>query len=513
VLHVPEDYATIQLAVSKAYPGQVISIAPGIYHEAVKVRTPGITIRGRDRATVILEGNYQLPNGMEIEANRVVVENMTARHYVGNGFYWDGGEDTRYPLLGYRGSYLTAISNGDYGIYAFNAQDGMFDHDYAAGSPDSGFYIGQCNPCNAIITNVTDEWNALGYSGTNASGNLVIRDSTWDNNLSGIIPNTLDSEKLPPQHQATIYHNNVFNNNNAQAPAKPLEYALIGTGIGLPGGVGDVVMGNNVHDQENYGIIIIGNIDDNFWVPSDNRIIGNTVTNSGVADLVLATPSGTGNCFSNNTAFTSLPRLIEQKYPCDSPLARVQGGDAGVTPAVLARFIYARGGNFHPTHYNDALATKAADQAAAAANLQNMPNADTFSLGAAIISDLHLFDVPAAGATPSVARDDLTPLASGGNAVFHFLLGLYAEALPIAIYGAWLAVGFWDLATQKVESAAKQLGWLAVMVVIPILGPIAYFLFGRSSLSRRFRIMFVLGVPVLFIAVLLLLIVLASLVG
>ncbi|HEY7127485.1 MAG TPA: right-handed parallel beta-helix repeat-containing protein [Ktedonobacterales bacterium] len=491
ILYVPEDYTTIQGAVDAAHPGQIVSIAPGIYHEAVRVKTSGITIRGLDRNQVILEGDYKLPNAIEIESNQVVVENMTARHYAGNGFYWDGGEDTSNPLIGYRGSYLTAISNGDYGIYAFNAQDGMFDHDYASGSPDSGFYIGQCYPCNAIISNVTSEWNALGYSGTNAGGNLIIRDSVWDNNMSGILPNTLDSEKNPPEHQTTIYNNLVYSNNNAKAPAKPLEYALIGTGIGLPGGNGNVVIDNTVRDQQNYGIIIIGNLDDNFWVASDNRIIGNTVSNSGVADLVLSSPTGTGNCFSDNTADSSLPPLIQQKYPCDSGLAQLQGGDLGITPVVLSRFIYARSGSFHPTKYNDPLVPTPPAQ-------PDMLNSDGPALP--IFTDLSLFNVPAAGATPNIDSSDLTPLASGGIAVFHLLLALYGDVLPIALYAAWLSVGFWDLGRNEKLSSGVKLVWMAVMVVIPILGPIAYFFFGRSALSRSFRIMFVVGAPVLFLA-------------
>jgi hypothetical protein len=138
-LHVPAEYPTIQKAVDAAQPGQIILVAPGIYHEAVRVKTPGITIRGEDRNQTILDGLFTLPNGIEIEANNVVVENMTARYYAGNGFYWSGEEDADQPRSGFRGSYLTAYVNGDYGIYAYNFQNGEFDHSYAAGSPDSGF--------------------------------------------------------------------------------------------------------------------------------------------------------------------------------------------------------------------------------------------------------------------------------------------------------------------------------------------------------------------------------------
>lgn len=504
-LHVPGDYPTIQAAVDAARPGQIISIAPNIYHEAVRVKTPGITIRGQDRNRVILEGDFTRPNGIEIEANDVVVENMTARHYAGNGFYWDGGKDPGHPLSGYRGSYLTAYANGDYGIYAFNFQNGQFDHSYAAGSPDSGFYIGQCYPCNAVIDHVVSEWSALGYSGTNAGGNLIIRDSIWRDNMTGILPNTLDSEKNPPQHQVVLINNEVYDNNNDQAPTKPLEYPLIGTGIGVAGGVGNVIINNHVHNQRNYGIIVVASIDKNFWIPSDNRVINNDVTNSGVADLALAAPAGAGNCFSGNHATRTLPALIEQKYPCDSALAQLEGGDPSLAPVVVSRLLHANGDNFHPRQWQTINETVIP----ASRNQPQMPNIDGPALP--IFPDLSLFNLPPAAQVHSIARSTLTPLLSGGSSVFQFLLGLYAELLPVAIYAAWLALGFWDLARNEKLSNAARLIWMIVLVAIPILGPIAYYFFGHSSLSRSFRVMFVVGAPVLYVAVTLLLLWLASL--
>ena len=95
--------------------------------------------------------------------------------------------------------------------------------------------------------------------------------------------------------------------------------------------------------------------------------------------------------------------------------------------------------------------------------------------------------------------------------MFQFLLGLYAELLPVALYAAWLSLGFWDLARNEKLSNAAKLLWMVVLVVIPILGPIAYYFFGRSQLSRSFRVMFVIGAPVLYLAVTGLLVWIASL--
>src|SRR3546814_1435355 len=104
---------------------------------------------------------------------------MTAKNYTVNGFFWTG-------VTGYRGSYLTAYRNGDYGVYAFDAVKGQLEHIYASGSPYAGLYIGQCYPCDAVIDDVISEYNGLGYSGTNSGGNLLIVNSTWRHNRAGI---------------------------------------------------------------------------------------------------------------------------------------------------------------------------------------------------------------------------------------------------------------------------------------------------------------------------------------
>ena len=101
-LAVPADYPTITEAVDAAVPGDLILISPGVYNEAVNVTTDELTIRGLDRNEVILDGELELDNGIRVlGAKGVAIENMTARNYTNNGFFWTGVD-------GYRGSYLTA---------------------------------------------------------------------------------------------------------------------------------------------------------------------------------------------------------------------------------------------------------------------------------------------------------------------------------------------------------------------------------------------------------------------
>ena len=75
----------------------------------------------------------------------------------------------------------------------------------------------------------------MGYSGTNATG-VVIRDSLWDRNGAGIVPNTYANEALAPQARATIVRNTVTNSGRARVPIKTALAGFVGIGIAIAGG-------------------------------------------------------------------------------------------------------------------------------------------------------------------------------------------------------------------------------------------------------------------------------------
>lgn len=499
-LRVPQDHDTIQAAVDAAEPGDTVLIGPGVYHEAVKVLTPYLTIRGTDRNTTILDGEYHLPNGVHVaEADGVVVENLTTRHYLLNGVYWNG-------VQGYRASYVTAYANGDYGIYAFDSVWGRVDHSYAAGNPDSGFYIGQCYPCHAVITDVIAVDNAVGYSGTNAGGDLWIVNSEWADNMAGIVPNTLDSEKLAPQRGATIAGNWVHHNNNIDAPAKPLQTVALGIGIVVTGGLDNEIHGNRVENHGAYGIAVFPIIDANLWLSGGNRVRDNAISGSGLADLALGAFSTGGDCASGNQFATSLPGLIELQYACGTDEAgtpgtagpRPGGGAMAVTNRLLAGFAavmngHAPGGDW--TTYPDAPAQP------------SMPDADAAAVPAApevavpgIIAVRSLDEIPSIGQSDSSAPEVTfmgLPIAASPAAM---LIGLYGYAFPLILYVAWVVLALWDLARREDLSGGRRIGWSAAVLVLPVIGPVGYLLAGGSAIPRGMRYFLVFGGIVIYLA-------------
>ncbi|HEX6544224.1 MAG TPA: right-handed parallel beta-helix repeat-containing protein [Ktedonobacterales bacterium] len=503
VIHVPTDKPTIQQAVNAAQAGDLILVAPGVYHEAVRVCTADLTIRGENRNTTILDGQSKLTNGFTVLADNVIIENMTAHHYAGNGFYWTN-------QTGYRGSYLTAYDNGDYGIYAFGSKHGEFDRSYASGSPDSGFYIGQCYPCDAIINGVLSEWNGLGYSGTNAGGNLVIENSEWRLNSAGIVPNTLDSEKIAPEQGTTIINNYVHDNGNVRAPYNLWSHIPLGDGILVPGGDLNYIANNRVINNSEYGILVVGNIDQQFWLASGNVIRGNTVVGSGVADLGLASPSGANNCFADNKAATTIPPLLELSHPCGTPLPLNGGGDFSITLRLLAK--YANTGFSEPgPSYQPPDFRKAPVPPPQPAMLDvNAPPGpifvDAFPAGTTSADGTP----PAAKALTSGGSAMLQPLGFTGYSVVQILLSLYGNLLLFALYAAWLAVAFVELGQRQDMSGSRKLGWGVVVLAVPILGPILYYFAGGSKLSTRFKLGLVIGAPALCLLATVLLMVLAS---
>ncbi|MFE2752034.1 NosD domain-containing protein [Actinosynnema sp. NPDC059335] len=328
-IRVPADAPTISAAVSLAQPGDLVLVAPGVYHESVKVGTDRVTLRGESRDGVVIDGRLRQPNGIVVTASGVAVENLTVRNNTHNGVLvtgsaraaagtpGDGGYDTGDEpvtfLKSFLVSHVTATRNGLYGIYAFSAQDGVIEHSYASGSADSGIYVGQCKPCRIVVRDNIAELNAVGYEGTNAGGDLYVVGNRFVGNRVGLTISSDHQEKLLPQEGAHVVGNLIAANQQEATPEQA--DGGWGLGVGIDGGNDNRVVRNRIDGHVNAGLVITATSD----IPADgNQVLENAFTANAV-DVGWTFPTatrGTGNCLRGNELATTVPEALATTAPC-----------------------------------------------------------------------------------------------------------------------------------------------------------------------------------------------------
>jgi len=347
------QFSSIQAAVDAARPGDWILVAPGDYHEhadhrrgrwpqprdtpaGVVIAKPDIHLRGMNRSSVIVDGTrggrggacsrqpgrqdfgpsgsygkHLGRNGVLVwRADHVSVENLTVCNflagdgYSGNQIWWDGGYGEikrfgRIGLHGYHGAYLTATSTffrsaataAQYGLYTSRVSGGMWNYVYSSNFNDSDLYIGAClNVCDQTVDHAHAQYGALGYSGTDAGGRLVIENSEFDHNSDGFDTNSDNSptDKPSPQdgtcpgggispvshtHWCWVFiHNYVHDNNNPNVPASVsgAGNSPVGTGVSFDGGRNDMVIDNRIVNNGAWGLILTPFPDTESPPPKDN---------------------------------------------------------------------------------------------------------------------------------------------------------------------------------------------------------------------------------------------------
>jgi len=328
LIRVPEDVATPREAIAAAAPGDVILLAAGTYDGGLVVPEDkhDLTIRGVDRNAVVFDGKGFNLNAIEVEADRVTLENLSAHDFDGNGFYWE-------RVDGFTGRYLTVWNVNLYGIYATESVNGLFERSLVSGAADAAFYVGECQPCDTKVTNVEGRLSAIGYSGTNTGAGLELSDSVWDRNGTGILPNSFDGQALqPPERQSTFRGNTVRDSGTVAVPAHTPLAGFVGIGIGVAGGIDNAIADNTITGSARYGIALFPTLQQGGGVyeATGNEVTGNTISGSGVADVGVAMVDGKppANCFSGNTYGTILPANPTKADPCGD--AQVTAGDATV---------------------------------------------------------------------------------------------------------------------------------------------------------------------------------------
>ncbi|WP_194895110.1 right-handed parallel beta-helix repeat-containing protein [Catenulispora pinisilvae] len=328
-IHVPADAPTISAAVALAKPGDLVSVAPGVYHETVKITTPRITLRGESRDKVVIDGQLQQADGVVVTAPGVAVENLTVENNTQNGVLvtgsaraaagspesggdYDTGSEPVNFLNSFLVSYVTATRNGLYGIYAFSAQNGVIEDSYTSGGADSGIYVGQCKPCHIVVRDNIAELNAVGYEGTNASNDIYVVGNRLVGNRVGLTTDSDHQEKLLPQQGAVVAGNLVAANQQAATPEQA--DGGWGIGIGVDGGSSNQFLHNRVTGNVNAGLEITATQD---VPPNGNQILDDVFAGNGL-DVGWTFPNATvgqGNCVSG-TGLVTNPSGLPKTAAC-----------------------------------------------------------------------------------------------------------------------------------------------------------------------------------------------------
>jgi thiol:disulfide interchange protein len=88
------------------------------------------------------------------------------------------------------------------------------------------------------------------------------------------------------------------------------------------------------------------------------------------------------------------------------------------------------------------------------------------------------------------------------SSVWQLVFGLYGYLLPFALFAAWIALALWDLARRDDLGRGATVAWVAVVLIVPFLGVLAYHALGRPKLPGWLRAAMIGGGIVAYVIVL-----------
>lgn len=316
---------SIQAAINAAAAGAVIQIEPGTYGEALTVDKPGIRLvglGGDGKPGVVLRNPGGVDDGITVTSNSAgfSLDNVTVRDFTENGVLLNGVD--RFRL-----SRITAIGNGEYGIFPVFSSHGVIERCTVTGHSDAGIYVGQST--DVEVRRSTAHGNVLGIEIENSTRVSVLENDSYDN-VVGVMVVLLPGLTVKTSDGVRVHGNRVHDNNrpNFGHPGELESFVPTGSGILVVGADRAIIDDNVVTGNQFVGVglgssLLLGALaglppsafDDIEPNPDGVRVTNNRATgNGGISSIpflpavdLLWDGSGTGNCWFANQFGTSVP--------------------------------------------------------------------------------------------------------------------------------------------------------------------------------------------------------------
>ena len=234
---------SIQEAVGRANPGDLIRVFPGTYHETVYIDKDNISLQG-----VIQKGKWPtldgskngevlLNDGILYSGSNILIENFLVTNYKGNGIMGQAGNN--FLIRNNR-----IVDTGIYGIFPEFGKNGLIEHNVLSGISDAAIYVGMCDNIDVRHNEVYE--SVAGIEIENCRHALVEGNYTHDN-TGGILAFITPGLPIKDCRDVIIRNNFVVNNNheNFGKPGAIISMLPKGTGI-IVMAADDVVIENNI---------------------------------------------------------------------------------------------------------------------------------------------------------------------------------------------------------------------------------------------------------------------------
>lgn len=278
------DGQSIQDAVRKASPGDIIKVYPGTYRETVFIDKDNVRLMGvvEERKWPVLDGGGKLNDGVLVSGHGVSVERLHVRRYKGNGIMTQGGNNFRI---------LSNIVEGTsvYGIFPQFGKNGLVSRNVIWGTEDAAIYVGMCE--NVDVTHNETFGSVMGIEGEN-SHNILIENNYVHDNSAGVMLSLVPSLPIKTSSGMIVRNNFVVRNNLKNfAPAGSIAAGVpAGTGIFVFATDDVRIEGNLIKDNDSVGIMaadqgFIGGLPDPEMDPRPDRVqvLDNIFVNNGTA--------------------------------------------------------------------------------------------------------------------------------------------------------------------------------------------------------------------------------------